>query len=50
MVNEPLIIASLILEAFFSCGDDGKIKGWRWKEFTESEVPVTFQGTSFGTV
>ncbi|XWS26663.1 hypothetical protein CRYUN_Cryun26dG0049800 [Craigia yunnanensis] len=26
------------------CGDDGKIKGWRWKEFTESEVPVTFQG------
>ncbi|KHG17952.1 WD repeat-containing DWA1 -like protein [Gossypium arboreum] len=27
-----------------SCGDDGKIKGWRWKEFTESEVPITFQG------
>ncbi|KAK6236508.1 hypothetical protein SCA6_011845 [Theobroma cacao] len=26
-----------------SCGDDGKIKGWRWKEFTESEVPITFQ-------
>ncbi|KAH9763095.1 THO complex subunit 6 [Citrus sinensis] len=27
-----------------SCGDDGRICGWRWKEFTESKVPINLQG------
>lgn len=27
-----------------SCGDDGWIRGWRWKEFTNSDVPITLQG------
>ncbi|KAJ0030418.1 hypothetical protein Pint_13423 [Pistacia integerrima] len=27
-----------------SCGDDGRICGWRWKEFTKSEVPIHLQG------
>ncbi|CAI0387330.1 unnamed protein product [Linum tenue] len=26
-----------------SCGDDGLIRGWKWKEFTESEIPVSTQ-------
>ncbi|KAF5481810.1 hypothetical protein F2P56_002432 [Juglans regia] len=28
-----------------SCGDDGRIRGWRWKEFTNSDVPIPLQGT-----
>lgn len=27
-----------------SCGDDGRIRGWRWKDCTESKVPIPFQG------
>ncbi|KAK9275821.1 hypothetical protein L1049_023092 [Liquidambar formosana] len=27
-----------------SCGDDGRIRGWRWKEIKESEVPLPLQG------
>ncbi|KAJ0090342.1 hypothetical protein Patl1_13501 [Pistacia atlantica] len=27
-----------------SCGDDGRICGWRWKEFTKSDVPIHLQG------
>ncbi|PON84437.1 WD repeat containing protein [Trema orientale] len=27
-----------------SCGDDGRIRGWRWKDCTESDVPVPLQG------
>ncbi|KAM4124126.1 hypothetical protein ACB094_01G208700 [Castanea mollissima] len=27
-----------------SCGDDGRIRGWRWKDFTNSDVPITLQG------
>ncbi|CAL1413989.1 unnamed protein product [Linum trigynum] len=27
-----------------SCGDDGRIRGWKWKEFMESETPVSLQG------
>ncbi|GKV13970.1 hypothetical protein SLEP1_g24920 [Rubroshorea leprosula] len=27
-----------------SCGDDGRIKGWLWKGFAESRVPVCVQG------
>ncbi|XP_024017255.1 uncharacterized protein LOC21409931 [Morus notabilis] len=27
-----------------SCGDDGRIRGWRWKDCTESMVPIPFQG------
>ncbi|KAG7988712.1 hypothetical protein I3843_03G201100 [Carya illinoinensis] len=26
-----------------SCGDDGRIRGWRWKEFTNSDVPIPLQ-------
>ncbi|KAK0572073.1 hypothetical protein LWI29_025692 [Acer saccharum] len=28
-----------------SCGDDGRVRGWRWKEFSESEVPIHLQGS-----
>ncbi|XP_062148721.1 eukaryotic initiation factor 4A-15-like [Alnus glutinosa] len=27
-----------------SCGDDGRIRGWRWKEFKNSDVPIPLQG------
>ncbi|KAA8523273.1 hypothetical protein F0562_009696 [Nyssa sinensis] len=27
-----------------SCGDDGRIRGWRWEEILESEVPIPLQG------
>ncbi|KAG6767747.1 hypothetical protein POTOM_026632 [Populus tomentosa] len=27
-----------------SCGDDGRIRGWRWEEFMQSQVPVALQG------
>ncbi|KAM6583484.1 hypothetical protein CsatB_010486 [Cannabis sativa] len=27
-----------------SCGDDGRIRGWRWKDCTESDVPIPLQG------
>lgn len=27
-----------------SCGDDGRIRGWRWKDFTNSDVPIPLQG------
>ncbi|XWS70029.1 hypothetical protein CRYUN_Cryun03dG0013900 [Craigia yunnanensis] len=33
-----------MMDLHMICGNYGKIKGWRWKEFTESEVPITFQG------
>ncbi|GMY36337.1 eukaryotic initiation factor 4A-2-like [Fagus crenata] len=26
-----------------SCGDDGRIRGWRWKDFTNSDVPIPLQ-------
>ncbi|KAF8406868.1 hypothetical protein HHK36_005989 [Tetracentron sinense] len=27
-----------------SCGDDGRIRGWRWKEIMNSEMPIPAQG------
>ncbi|KAM7513004.1 hypothetical protein LguiB_011879 [Lonicera macranthoides] len=27
-----------------SCGDDGRIQGWRWKDILEAEVPIPYQG------
>ncbi|KAJ6367362.1 hypothetical protein OIU77_003675 [Salix suchowensis] len=27
-----------------SCGDDGRIRGWRWDEFVQSQVPGALQG------
>lgn len=27
-----------------SCGDDGRIRGWNWKDCTQSEVPFHSQG------
>lgn len=27
-----------------SCGDDGRIRGWRWEEFMQSQVPGALQG------
>lgn len=27
-----------------SCGDDGRIFGWKWEEITKSEVPIHLQG------
>ncbi|KAJ6288182.1 hypothetical protein OIU76_024215 [Salix suchowensis] len=27
-----------------SCGDDGRIRGWRWDEFMQSQVPGALQG------
>ncbi|KAF4348476.1 hypothetical protein F8388_001887, partial [Cannabis sativa] len=29
---------------FLSCGDDGRIRGWRWKDCTESYAPIPLQG------
>lgn len=28
-----------------SCGDDGRIRGWKWKELEESETPIHEQGS-----
>ncbi|XP_021747088.1 THO complex subunit 6-like [Chenopodium quinoa] len=28
-----------------SCGDDGRIRGWKWKELEESETPIHKQGS-----
>ncbi|PRQ46884.1 putative transcription factor WD40-like family [Rosa chinensis] len=27
-----------------SCGDDGRIRGWRWKDCIQSDVPIHLQG------
>ncbi|XP_010541078.1 PREDICTED: THO complex subunit 6 [Tarenaya hassleriana] len=27
-----------------SCGDDGRVRGWKWMQFSESEVPLHSQG------
>lgn len=27
-----------------SCGDDGRIRGWKWKELEEAETPIHEQG------
>lgn len=27
-----------------SCGDDGRVRGWKWKEFGESESSLHLQG------
>ncbi|KAH9616323.1 hypothetical protein KSS87_009396 [Heliosperma pusillum] len=27
-----------------SCGDDGQVRGWKWKELEESETPIREQG------
>ncbi|KAJ9183797.1 hypothetical protein P3X46_007606 [Hevea brasiliensis] len=27
-----------------SCGDDGRIRGWKWKEFTQLEAPISLKG------
>lgn len=27
-----------------SCGDDGRIRGWRWNEFSSSNYSVSSQG------
>ncbi|KAH7686459.1 WD40 repeat protein [Dioscorea alata] len=29
----------------FSCGDDGRIRGWKWLDVLNSEVPVAIQGS-----
>ncbi|KAM0932519.1 putative transcription factor WD40-like family [Dioscorea sansibarensis] len=29
----------------FSCGDDGRIRGWKWFDVLNSEVPVAIQGS-----
>ncbi|KDP33851.1 hypothetical protein JCGZ_07422 [Jatropha curcas] len=26
-----------------SCGDDGRIRGWRWKEFSQLEAPISLK-------
>ncbi|XP_020423484.1 eukaryotic initiation factor 4A-2 isoform X3 [Prunus persica] len=28
-----------------SCGDDGRIRGWKWKDCVEAEAPIHLQGT-----
>ncbi|KMS96849.1 hypothetical protein BVRB_8g199250 [Beta vulgaris subsp. vulgaris] len=28
-----------------SCGDDGRIRGWKWKELEEAETPIHEQGS-----
>lgn len=28
----------------FSCGDDGRIRGWKWKEFSSPRYSVSSQG------
>ncbi|CAN0901260.1 THO complex subunit 6 [Linum grandiflorum] len=33
-----------------SCGDDGRIRGWKWKELIESEVPISLQGNHVKSV
>ncbi|KAK6941357.1 WD40 repeat [Dillenia turbinata] len=33
-----------------SCGDDGRIRGWRWKEITNSEGPVLASGNQIEPV
>jgi hypothetical protein len=30
-----------------SCGDDGRIKGWRWHEMQSCLVPLSLQGAAF---
>ncbi|KAG7579739.1 WD40 repeat [Arabidopsis thaliana x Arabidopsis arenosa] len=27
-----------------SCGDDGRVRGWKWREFSESDVSLHLQG------
>lgn len=27
-----------------SCGDDGRIRGWKWKDITKSKAPISMQG------
>lgn len=27
-----------------SCGDDGRIRGWKWKDCVEAEAPIHLQG------
>uniref|UniRef100_A0A2P2NMH0 Uncharacterized protein MANES_03G036200 n=1 Tax=Rhizophora mucronata TaxID=61149 RepID=A0A2P2NMH0_RHIMU len=27
-----------------SCGDDGCIRGWKWKEVSQSDTPISLQG------
>ncbi|CAN1136309.1 THO complex subunit 6 [Linum perenne] len=33
-----------------SCGDDGRIRGWKWKEFIQPEVPISLQGNHVKSV
>ncbi|XP_061361648.1 THO complex subunit 6 isoform X2 [Gastrolobium bilobum] len=33
-----------------SCGDDGRIRGWRWKELTSSKYSVSLQGNDIKPV
>lgn len=41
---EENMIFFFFLVVFRSCGDDGRIQGWRWKEILEAEVPIPSQG------
>ncbi|CAN1136319.1 THO complex subunit 6 [Linum perenne] len=34
----------------YSCGDDGRIRGWKWKEFIQPEVPISLQGNHVKSV
>ncbi|XP_038695745.1 THO complex subunit 6 isoform X4 [Tripterygium wilfordii] len=33
-----------------SCGDDGRIRGWRWEEIIRSDVPISLQGNHIDSV
>ncbi|XP_074280737.1 THO complex subunit 6 [Silene latifolia] len=33
-----------------SCGDDGQVRGWKWKELEESETPIHEQGLHVNSV
>ncbi|XP_077216619.1 DWD (DDB1-binding WD40 protein) hypersensitive to ABA 1 [Tasmannia lanceolata] len=33
-----------------SCGDDGRIRGWRWREILNSDMPLTKQGNYLNPV
>lgn len=39
-LKEFLSGCSLTCAELSSCGDDGRIRGWKWKETLESEVPM----------
>lgn len=32
---------------FYSGGDDGRVRGWKWNEFAESELSLHLQGVLY---